>query len=237
MSVETSNDAPDQIIWDEVIPGGSYWSRVIRRGTTLRLIDLEGGKGVSFLCYNADNPVERYNAADTGKIQFNVFLTRGMLLYSDMGRVLFSITEDTCGYHDTIAGASTALSVETRYGPGDWKNTRANFLNCLAKHNLGKKDIPPNLNFFSRVKVEPDGALALVPEVSKPGNFIDLRAEMNVLVVLSNTPHVLDPGPTYAPTAIRAIVRQSPPPAPDDLCRTHSPEGERGFANTDALFL
>jgi len=227
----------DRVIWDEVIPGGSYWSRVIRRGTTLRLVDLEGGRGVSFLCYNADNPIERYNAADTGKIQFNIFLTRGMVLYSDMGRVLFSITDDTCGYHDTIAGCSNATTVASRYPGVEVKNARDNFLNCLAKHNLGKRDIMPNLNFFSRVQVAPEGGLTLVAGVARPGSYIDLRAEMNVLAVLSNTPHPLDPGPEYRATPIRAIVWRSAAASTDDLCRTRCPEAERGFQNTDALFL
>lgn len=236
MAVETGGVEVGMIL-NEVVPGGSYWSRVIRRGTILRIVDLEGGAGISLLCYNADNPTERYNAADTTKIQFNVFLTKGMLLYSDMGRVLFSITEDTCGHHDTIAGCSTAISVSARYGPGEWRNTRDNFLNCLAKHNLGKKDIAPNLNLFARVQVEPDGALTFVPGVSRPGNYIDLRAEMDVLVVLSNTPHVLDTNKTYNPTPVLLVVLRSFPPGPDDLCRTRTPEAERGFANTDAFFL
>ncbi|HEY9643025.1 MAG TPA: DUF1989 domain-containing protein, partial [Coleofasciculaceae cyanobacterium] len=124
-----------------------------------------------------------------------------------------------------------------KYGEGDWKNSRDNFLLALAKRNMGKKDIMPNLNLFSQVIVEEGGALTWVEGASNPGDFIDLRAEMNVLVVLSNCPHVLDPSPTYAPTPIRAIVWNSPQPTADDLCRTGNPEAVRGFQNTDALFV
>ena len=104
MSTPNFEIEPTLVLWDEVIPGGAYWSRIIKQGTTLRIIAPEGSRGVSFLGYNADNLIERYNAADTAKIQFIAFLRKGMLLYSDMGRVLFSITEDTCGYHDTLSG-------------------------------------------------------------------------------------------------------------------------------------
>jgi uncharacterized protein len=225
------------VTWDEVIPGGAYWSGVIPRGTTLRIVDLEGSRGVSLLCYNADNRIERYNAADTAKIQFNAFLRKGRVLYSDMGRILFSITEDTCGHHDTLSGCSNAATNAAKYGEGDWKNSRNNFMLALTKRNMGKKDIMPNLNLFSQVMVEDGGALTWVEGASKAGDFIDLRAEMNVLVVLSNCPHVLDPNPTYAPTPIRAIVWRSPQPTADDLCRTGNPEAVRGFQNTDALFV
>jgi urea carboxylase-associated protein 2 len=228
---------PSLVSWEETIPGGAYWSRVVPRGKTLRIVDLEGSRGVSLLCYNADNEIERYNAADTAKIQFNAFLKKGRVLYSDMGRVLFSITEDTCGHHDTLSGCSNAATNAAKYGEGDWKNSRNNFLLALTKRNMGKKDIMPNLNLFSQVVVEEGGALTWVEGASKPGDFIDLRAEMNVLVVLSNCPHVLDPNPTYAPTPIQAIVWNSPQPSSDDLCRTANPEAVRGFQNTDALFV
>ncbi len=228
---------PALVLWDEVIPEGAYWSRIIKRGTTLRIIAPEGSRGVSFLGYNADNLIERYNAADTAKIQFNAFLKKGTVLYSDMGRVLFSITEDTCGYHDTLGGCSNAATNTAKYGEGDYKNSRDNFMLALAKRNMGKKDIMPNLNLFARVFVEKDGSLAWAEQTAKPGDFIDLRAEMNVLVVLSNCPHVLDPSQSYDPKPIRVVVWNSPAPATDDLCRTRTPEAIRGFQNTDALFV
>jgi len=238
MSIQLSADiGADLILWDEVIPGGAYWSRVIKRGTTLRITDLEGCQGVSFLCYNADNLIERYNAADTVKIPGKIFLTKGMVLYSDMGRVLFSIVEDTCGAHDTLSGCSNAQSNLNKYGDGEERNSRDNFMIALSKHGLGKKDIMPNINFFSQVVVEEDGKMVFKAGCEQPGSFIDLRAEMNVLAVISNCPHVLNTSNTYSPTEIRVTVWNSPPAAADDLCRTSSPESIRGFQNTDALFI
>jgi len=226
---------PALVTGDEVIPGGAYWSRVIKRGTTLRIIAPSGSRGVSVLCYNADNLIERYNAADTAKIQFNAFLKKGMLLYSDMGRVLFSITEDTCGLHDTLGGCSN-LATNAKYGEGDYKNSRDNFMLALTKRNMGKKDIMPNLNLFTRITVEPNGNLIWAEKTAKPGDYIDLRAEMNVLVVLSNCPHPLDSSPNYDPQPIQAIAWNSPLPTADDLCRTANPEALRGFENTDDFF-
>ena len=233
MSTEPHSIDPALITWDEAIPGGAYWSRTIKRGTTLRLVAPEGSRGVAFLCYNADNTIERYNAADTAKIQFNAFLKKGMLLYSDMGRVLFSITEDTCGLHDTLGGCSN-LATNSKYGEGDFKNSRDNFLLALIKRNLGKKDIMPNLNLFTRISVDPNGNLSWAEKTAQPGDFIDLRAEMNVLVVLSNCPHPLDPSPTYDAKPIRAIVWNAPASTADDPMRTGNPEAVRGFQNTDA---
>lgn len=226
---------PNLVILSDVVPGGSYWYSVIKRGNTLRITDLEGSQGVSMLCYNADHPIERYNAADTGKIQFNTFLKKGMVLYSDMGRVLMSITEDSFGDHDTLSGCSNVASNAAKYSEGDHKNSRDNFLRALAKNNLGKKDIMPNVNLFSRVAIAPNGAMQYVEGCEKPGSLVDLRAEMNVLVVLSNCPHVLHPG-SYAPKPIQVAIWKSPPPAADDLCHTANPEVVRGFVNTDALF-
>jgi urea carboxylase-associated protein 2 len=235
----------ERVIWDETIPGGGYWTRVLRRGTTLRLVDLEGSQGVAALFYNADMPSERYNAADTVKIQNTIFPSKGRVLFSDLGRVLLSITEDTCGSHDTLGGMSTALSNEARYGSGRYqdlqnacfKDARANFQAALGRHGMDRRDIMPPINLFARVAVESDGRLRWVAGAAKPASFVDLRAEMNVLVALSNTPHPLSPEPKYDPKPVRAIVWQPPPPAADDLCRNFSPEAVRGFRNTDELFL
>ena len=239
-----SDIEPSRIVWDETIPGGAYWTRVIRRHTTLRLLDPEGSRGVSMLCYNAADPVERYNAADTVKIQNMIFLTAGRVLFSDMGRVLFSITEDTSGHHDTLGGCSTPATNLARYGCGNYqthrnayyRDGRSNFVAALGCHGLGPRDIMPNLNLFSRVRVAPDGALEWVAGCEKPGAFVDLRAEMDVLAVVSNTPHPLHPRTTYDPTPVRLVVWQSLPPRTNDRCRTYSEEARRGFRNTDELF-
>jgi uncharacterized protein len=235
-SINTDLDA-SLVLLEETIPGGNYWSGVIKRGNTLRITDLEGSQGVAMLCYNADNAIERLNVADTSKIQFNAFLKKGMVIYSDMGRVLFSITEDTSGYHDLLGGCSNAASNSAKYKDGDfWLNSRDHFLKALTRRGLGKKDIMPNINLFTRVAVAPDGKMTFVEGCEKPGSFIDLRPEMNVLVILSNCPHVMHPSKVFAPKPIKIQVWDSPVSGPDDLCRTANPEAVRGFVNTDALF-
>jgi uncharacterized protein len=228
---------PALIVHDEIVPGGSYWHRTINRWQTLRIIAPEGSRGVAFLCYNADNTIERFNAADTAKIQFNAFLKKGMVIYSDMGRVLFSITDNTAAYHDTLGGCSHAITNAKKYGEGNFKNSRSNFLLALAKHDMDKRDIMPNLNFFAQIAVDPDGKIFYASGSEIPGTFVDLRAEMNVLAVLSNCPNPLDPSPTYNPKPVRVIVYNSAPPSSDDLCRNANPEVLRGFVNTDALFV
>lgn len=237
LSESQFNIDPSLVIWDEIIPGGTYWSRIIKKGTTLRISAPEGSRGFSFLCYNADNIIERYNTADTAKIQFNAFLKKGKLLYSDMGRVLFSITEDTCGNHDTLSGCSNVSTNSAKYGEGSfYRSSRDNFLLALAKRNMGKRDIMPNVNWFAHVAVDSIGNLVWAEQMASVGDFIDLRAEMNVLAVLSNTPHVLDPSPIYDPKSIQVTVWNTPAYRNDDLCRTSCPEAIRGFQNTDAYF-
>ena len=196
--------------YDEILPPGQPWARVIRKGEILRLVDLEGQQAVDFLCYNAANPAERYNAADTMKIQGNIFLTAGMALYSDMGNKLFTITADTCGRHDTIGGCCSAESNFVRYGVRSTPNCRDNFLAALGTFGLGKKDIVANVNFFMHGPGAGDGAMAIADGISRPGSHVDLRAEMDVLAVLSNCPQVLNPANGYNPTPIRIMVWAAP---------------------------
>jgi urea carboxylase-associated protein 2 len=232
------------IVVDETVPPGAYWSRVVRRGQTLRVVDLEGAGAASLLALNADQPSERYNAPDTTKIQNTIFVTAGRVLFSDLGRVLLSVTGDTSGHHDTLAGFGNAATTVATYGPGRYlelrneyhRNARDNFLAALGRHGLGRRDLVPTFNLFARVAVGPAGSLDWVPGVQRPGAAVDLRAEMHVLAVLSATPHVLDPAPEYRPGRLQVTVWQGPPPAPDDPCRTATPEAGRGFDNTDALF-
>ncbi|PZV16113.1 MAG: urea carboxylase [Leptolyngbya sp.] len=229
--------APDLILLNETLPGSAYWHGVIKRGNTLRVTDLAGSQGVSLICYNADNAIERLNVADTAKIQFNAALKKGMVIYSDMGRILFSITEDTSGCHDLFGGCSHAVSNAAKYGDGEfWINSRDNFRRAVTRYGLSKKDIMPNINLFTRVAIASDGKMSFVEGCEQPGSFIDLRAEMNVLVVLSNCPHVMHPSKIYEPKPIQVNVWNSPSIAGDDLCRSANPEAIRGFINTDALF-
>jgi urea carboxylase-associated protein 1 len=198
----------DRIIADLTIPAGGHWGRVLRAGQVLRIIDLEGKQAVDFLCYNAGDPDERYNAADTMKYAGTLFLTTGHGIYSGMGRRLLTIVADTCGRHDTIGGCCSAESNELRYGVKDSPSCRQNFLRALEPFGLGKKDIVANLNWFMNVPVGPDGAMAIVEGISKPGDHVDLRAEMDVLAVISNCPQTRNPCNGFQPTPIRVIVRE-----------------------------
>jgi uncharacterized protein len=232
------------IVHEEKLRGGQMWSRIVRRGQALRVTDVEGGASVAALFYNAADPLERYNMADTLKAQYTARLTTGYVLYSDMGRILMSVTRDSCGWHDTITGTMSAGLSERRYGKGDYqelrnefhRNTRDNFLIELGKYGLGKRDIVANVNLFTKVTADAEGKLAWVPGNSQAGAFVDLRAEMDVLVVLSNTPHPLDPAPRYAPKPVALTVFRAPPVAADDVCRKKRPENERGFELTRRYF-
>lgn len=233
-----------QPLWREIVPGGAHGSFVMRRGTTLRMTDLDGGSNVSVLFYNDDEKLERYNMADTLKAQHTAFLTRGHVCYSDMGRILCSITEDTCGWHDTLCGMSNAALVESRYGKAHYqgyrnamhRNARDGMLIELAKWGLGKRDIVANVNFFSKVTADTAGNLAFQQHHSKPGNFLDLRFEMNTLVVFAASQHPLDPASTYAHKPVELSAHRSSPQAVDDVCRNLCPENQRGFYNTERLF-
>lgn len=234
----------EEMILAENLKGGAMWSWTLKRGTALRLIDHEGGANVSALFLNADAPLERYNMPDTLKAQFIAFLTKGHVLYSDMGRVLCSIVEDTCGWHDTLGGCTDARMTESKYGPSSYqrdrnarfRNGRDNFLVELGKYGLGKKDLPVNLNLFSKVTVDNEGNLSYRAGNSVPGAMVEFRAEMNVLVVLSNTPHPMDPSATYAPKPVGLEIKTAAPPGSDDPCRKFRAENGRGFRNTEILF-
>jgi len=235
-------DVPDDlVVSDDLVPAGAYWTRVLPRWTTLRVTDVEGAGAAALLAYNADQTSERYNAPDTTKVQNMVFLTAGWVLLSDMGRVLLSITADHSVGHETLSGATTAATVRERYGDagsylrlrnGRHTNDRDNFVAALGRHGLDKRDLVPNVNLFSRVEVDDDGGLRYVEEKAA-GSWADFRAEMDVLVAVSATPHVLDPSPEWRPGSLRCTVWRSPAPGPEDLCRHRSDEARRAFANTD----
>lgn len=228
---------PADIVWAETLGAGGYASRVLRRGTRLRLTDLEGDACVSLLVYNATNPIERLNVADTVKVQWNAYLGEGSLLLSDMGRVLMSIVRDTSGRHDTFAGCSNERLNVAKYGEGAnhsrCPNARDRFLLALAKHGLGRKDVMPNVNLFKGVRVAVDGSMTVETEGARPGDHVELRAEMEVLVVLVNTPHVLDDRPRYTATPVRLIAWRGPATGADDTIRRSTPEALRAFENTE----
>lgn len=191
---------------DRTVEPGDNWSGIVERGHTLRIVDLEGQQAVDFLCYSAADPSERYSAPDTMKINGSLFVGNGTRIYSDMGNVLFEVVNDTCGFHDTIGGCCSAESNRVRYGVARGPNCRDNFLRALARHGLSKKDIVANINFFMYVPIDAWGRIAIKDGLSKPGDYVDLRAAMDVLAVLSNCPQINNPANAYHPTPVRVIV-------------------------------
>jgi urea carboxylase-associated protein 2 len=234
----------ETILFEETIPGGSMWSGIVRRHTTLRITDLEGGTNVGLMAYNAATPLDRLNLPDTLKALHTAKLTRGYVLMSDMGRTLFSITADSVGWHDPLGGHGNAALVEKKYGVAtyqekrnDWfRNAHDNFLIELAKHGLGRRDLVANVNFFSRIDVDDNGKMHFHEKNSAPGAFVDLRAEMDVLVVLNTCQHPLDPNPVYAPKPVQLTLIKTPPPGDDDFCRNFRPENARSLTLTERLF-
>jgi len=239
------SDGQSSVLWEESLRGGSAWSHVLKRGTALRITDIDGGANVGALFLNFEIPAERYNLPDTLKAQHTAHLTKGFALYSDMGRILCSITEDTCGWHDPLCGHANAESVAAKYGEARYqqhrndfyRNSRDNFLIELEKFGLTIRDLPFNVNFFSKVVVEEDGSLEYISGNSRPGSYVELRAEMNVLVVLDTCQHPLDSDPGYHPKPVLLSIHRVAPPDADDPCRISRAENARGFINTERYFL
>lgn len=242
---DSATDSAAPVLFDEALRGGSCWSHVLKRGTALRIVDVAGGANAAAIFYNFECPVERYNMPDTLKAQHTAHLTDGFVLYSDMGRILCSVTHDSCGWHDPIGGHSDAALVRKKYGEARYqehrndfhRNTLDNFLVELGKYGLNRRDLTPSMNFFSKVVVGPEGGMTFAPSNSQPGNFVELRAEMNVLVILDTCQHPMDPNPRYDPKPVHLSVRRVQPPAADDPCRLSRPENARGFVNTERYFL
>ena len=198
------------VVLDEVVPARAPWSHVVRAGQTLRIIDLEGNQAVDCLLYRADDPVERYSSCETIVAQRNIFLTTGTRLLSNEGNVLMTITDDTCGRHDTSGGACSQESNTLRYGHHT-KHQHAcvdNFLHDHLARSMGKRDMVSNINWFMNVPVEAAGALGIVDGLSAPGKHVDLRAEVDTLVVVSNCPQVNNPCNGFDPTPVRMIVSE-----------------------------
>lgn len=236
--------SPNSLIWQETLPGGAHWSFTMKRGTTLRVTDLEGGANLSMLFYNQDEKLERYNMADTLKAQHTAYLTKGFVCYSDMGRVLCSFAEDSCGWHDTVCGMTDAGQVLAKYGEARYqthrnamyRNARDSFLIELGKWGLGKRDIVANVNLFSKVSADESGKLIFHAGNSKAGDYVDLRFEMNTLVVVAALQHPLDVNPAYQPKAVELKAWHSDLPDEADFCRNFRPENQRGFYNTELLY-
>ncbi len=233
-----------ETIYKKTVIGGGMWSNVIGRGKTLKLTNMEGGANVGLLLYNDAQKTERYNMPDTLKGQHIFYLTSPYCLHSDMGRIMCSITNDTAGWHDTVCGCSSAASVKAKYGELNYqearndfhRNGRENFLIELGKWGLGKRDLVPNINLFSKVVSDELGNLVYVDESSKAGSFIKLYFEMECLVVLNTCQHPLDPNPKYEPKPVLIEVHNNENRDSLNRCRTSRPENERAFQNTEDYY-
>lgn len=197
---------PGAIVHDEIVAPGRPWGRRIAKRDRLRLIDLEGQQAVDFLCYDAVDPSDRYSSMNTVKVQGNIYVDKGTVLYSDLGKALFTVVEDTCGKHDTIYGCCSEPNNFLRYGVRGSHSCFANFTEALARFGLDRTSIVGNVNFFMAVPIDDAGSARNVFGHSKPGAYVDLRAERDVLAVLSNCPQMHNPCNGYNLTPIRAIV-------------------------------
>lgn len=232
-------------LYEELVPGGGHTSFVLKRGQLLRLTDIEGGANVSLLLLNAHEKSERLNLPDTLKCQHTAKLTAGHCLYSDMGRVLAAITADTCGWHDSIGGLLNAAEVSEKYGQGRYQELRNGFFRSgmdnllveLGKWDLGLADLLMNLNLFSKVTVDSDGCFHFEAGNSKAGDYIELYAPMDCLVVLTALQHPMDPNLQYAPKPVQLSWQQVQSDGISVLCRTSRPENGRGFHNTERLYI
>jgi uncharacterized protein len=207
---ESLLDPADAVI-DEICPAGEPWMKTIRKGQVFRILDTEGNQAVDTLFYNAADPEERYSAVDTIQRQANLYLGVGTKLISTEGRALLTIVADTCGRHDTLGGACAQESNTVRYSldKRPMHACRDNFLSAIAhdhRHELGKRDITHNINFFMNVPVTPAGGLHFADGISAPGKYVEMRAEMDVVCLISNCPQLNNPCNAYNPTQIRLLV-------------------------------
>ncbi len=206
--MSSADSVPGPVIHDVVVEARAPWAYVVKAGETLRIVDLEGNQAVDCILYNPHDTDERYSAQETVTAQGNIFLTTGTKLLSTEGRAMMTITADTCGNHDTSGGACSCESNALRYG----HHTRhqhacvENFLLAIAPFGMGKRDMTSNINWFMNVPVEADGSLGIVDGLSAPGKYVDLRAEMDTLVAVSNCPQINNPCNAFNPTPVRMIV-------------------------------
>ena len=206
--IKQSTLKPEAAVLDYTLPAGEPYLLEIGRGQTLRIVDLEGNQAVDFLMYALGDDAQRYSAQDTIAAQANLFLKTGAVLLSNEGAPMATITGTSVAYHDTIGGACSCESNTLRYGHHT-KSQHAcveNFLQSNARHGRGKRDMVSNINWFMNVPVEADGALGIVDGISAPGLYVDLRAEMDIVAVVSNCPQINNPCNGFNPTPVRMII-------------------------------
>lgn len=227
--------AADDVSWVETVAGGGYASKVLARGTTLRLEDLHGDACAHVLLYNADQPWERLNAADTVKVPWQAYLGTGHPLLSDQGRVLATMVADSSGCHDALCGTSVLARNAERYGDGAPQGPspagRELLALAAAKHGLERRDLAPSVSFFQGVRVTSDGMLCFEGS-SHAGCHVELRAELPLIVLIANVPHPVDPRDEYTCTTLRIVAWRGLPTSPADALWSSTPELQRAFENT-----
>ena len=209
--VKTSTRQPAAAKYRKTVLSGDYWMHTIKSGETFRIVDLEGNQAADTLFFSARDPHERYSACDTIREQGNIYLTRGTVLYSDLCTPMLTITADTVGRHDTLGGACATESNTVRYAleKKSMHACRDSFLLAVMENEsfgLTKRDIAHNINFFMNVPVTPDGGLTFEDGVSGPGRYVEMRAEMDVIVLISNCPQLNNPCNGYNPTPIEVLI-------------------------------
>ena len=210
-TIKDSALAPEAAAYRELVPAGAYWMHVVKKGETLRLVDVEGNQAADTLFFNADDPPERYSAADTLREQGNVYIGAGTTILSDKCRPMLTITADTVGRHDTLGGACATESNTVRYAleKKTMHACRDSYLLAVSEnehYGISKRDIAHNINFFMNVPVTPEGGLTFADGVSAPGKYVEMRAEMNVIVLISNCPQLNNPCNAYNPTPIEVLI-------------------------------
>jgi uncharacterized protein len=237
----TADDLPSGIAatdvrWDETVAAGRYASHELPRGSVLRITDLAGDACVHLVVHHARATAERLNVADTVKVQWQAYLGPGAVLLSDMGRALMTIVSDTSARHDALCGATSAPVAAARYGTtgihSDAPTARQLLGVAAAKHGMALRDLPPGLNLFKSALVAEDGTLRL-DGAPRPGTAIDLRADLDVVVMIANVPHPLDHRPAYTSSTVRLTAWDAEHPGVDDPLRTSSPERQRAYENAD----
>jgi urea carboxylase-associated protein 1 len=200
------------VVLDEIVPPRAPWSHLVRKGQTLRIIDLEGNQSADFLMYAADDDSERYSAQDTIAAQCNVYLRQGSMLYSNEGNPMALVSGTDVAHHDTIGGACSCESNTLRYGFHTQSQHACveNFLSANLRHGRGKRDMVSNINWFMNVPVEADGALGIVDGISAPGLHVDLLAQMDLTAVISNCPQINNPCNGFNPTSLRVVIAGPP---------------------------
>lgn len=234
-----------QVMWSEVVPGGSHWSWRMPRGSAIRFVALDAGANLSLVLYSAQEKLERYNMPDSLKAQHTAHYTRGHVLMSDMGRSMASVTADSLGWHDPLGALLDNELMATKYGEQRYEQARNamyrsgkdGLLIEIGKYGLTRRDLIAPVNLFSKVSVDAQGRFGFAPDHARAGDFVELRFDMDVILAVSSAPHALDPSPVYAPKKVGLLAWRCGAAPAQDFCRAFRPENARALHNSDMLYL